>query len=150
MANSILAVSPHPSNTVSQLAHLINTALQERCEISTDSHEEYHQALSTLTGLGFTAVLAEGSHIWSCRPHMATYLRYRNFSQHPGKLEPFSHAIAEITCRAISPFKALGHPLYYDDFISALVHTLKSSDTFDAKTDQGIKEMMQTLFEKHG
>ena len=149
MAKHILSFSLPSSNLVSQLAYLINTALQERCSFSSDSHADYHRALSTLTGLGFTAILAEGSDVWPCRPHVATFLRYRNFPQHVTKLEPFSHAIAEITCRAIHPFSELGHPLFHDDFIAALVQTLKSSDTCDPKTDKRIKIMLQELFEKH-
>jgi len=93
--------------------------------------------------------LAEGSRARSCRPHLAIFLRYRNFTQHPDKLEPLSHAVAEMICNAIYPFKALGHPLYYDDFVAALVNTLKSSDTHNNKADEGIKRIMQELFEKY-
>ena len=149
MAKDSLAVSPYPSNLVPQLAYLINTALQERCSLSSDSHADYHRALATLMGLGFTAILAEGSDVWPCRPYVATFLRYRNFQQHTTKLEPFSHAIAEITCRAVRPFNVLGHPLFHDDFIAALVQTLKSSDTGSPKTDKMIKRMLQELFEKY-
>ena len=149
MANAILAVSPHSSNTVTQIAYLIDAALHERCDnFSTDSHEIYHRALSTLASLGFTAILAEGSRAQSCQPHFATFLRYRNFTQHADKLEILSHAIAEIICNAMYPFQRLGHPLYYDDFITSLVITLKSSDEYDPKTDKRIKMLMQQLFEK--
>ncbi len=149
MANDILAVSPRSSNLVSQLAYLIDTALQERCNLSSDSHTDYHRALTTLAGLGFTAVLAEGSQVRSCRPHLATFLRYRDFTQHADKLDVLSHAIAEIICSAIHPFSVLGHPMFYNDFIAALVNTLKSSDMHDAKTDKGIRKMLQELFERY-
>ncbi len=149
MANDILAVSSRSSNLVSQLAYLIDTALQERCNLSTDSHADYHRALTTLAGLGFTAILAEGSQVRSCRPYLATFLRYRDFTLHTDKLESLSHAIAEIICGAIRPFNVLGHPMYYDDFITALVKALKSSDTHDVKIDKGIKKMLQELFDKY-
>ena len=61
MANDIVAVSPRSSNLVSPIADLISTALEEHCDLSTDSHVDYKRLLATLTGLGFTAVLAEGS-----------------------------------------------------------------------------------------
>lgn len=147
MANESVAVSPHSSNPVSQIANLIDTALQERCDLPADSHADYKQELATLVGLGFTAVLAEGSRIRSCRPHFATFLRYRDFTQHADKLEQLSHAIAEVVCSAIYPFKVLAHPMYYDDFVNALINTLKSSNTHEAKIDKGIKKILQVLFE---
>jgi hypothetical protein len=148
MANAILAVSPHSSNTVSQIAYLINTALQERCNLSNDSYADYHRIITTLMGLSFTAILAEGSSVRSCRLHLIYFLRYRDFTQHTDKLELLSHAMAEIICNAMHPFSALGHPSYFDDFITALVNTLKSSDVHDVKADKRIKNVMQELFEK--
>jgi hypothetical protein len=76
-------------------------------------------------------------------------LRYRNFTQYKDKLELFSYAIAEITCSAIHPFSVLQHPLYYDDFIAALINTLKSSAAEDPKIDKRIKKMLQELFDKY-
>src|SRR5579862_5740632 len=149
MAKDILTFSSPSSNLVPQLAYLINTALQERCGFSSDSHADYHRALATLMGLGFTAILAEGNDVWPCRRYVAKFLRYRNFPHHVTKLEPFSHAIAQITCRAIRPFHVLGHPLFHDDFIAALIQTLKTSDTCSPKTDKMMKKMLQELFEKY-
>jgi hypothetical protein len=148
MANESLAVSQHASNTVLHLAYLIHTALQERCHLSMQPHEDYHRAFKTLAGLGFTAVLAEGSRVRSCRPHFATFLRYRDFTRHTNKLEALSDAVAEIIYSAVCSFKMLGHPLYYDEFIAALVTTLQSSDMNDATTSKGIKNMLQELFEQ--
>jgi hypothetical protein len=149
MANHILAVSPHSSNTVSQIAYLIDITLQERSDPSTESHVDYCRELATLMGLSFTAVLAEGSQVRSCKPHLATFLRYRDFVQHADKLEQLSHAIASMVCSAVYPFKILGHPKYYDDFVGALVNTLQSSDTQNAEIEKGIKKIMQKLFEQY-
>jgi len=99
--------------------------------------------------LGFTAIAAEGSRVRSCRPHFTTFLRYRDFTRHADKLEPLSHAIAEIVCHAIHPFSVLGHPVFFDDFIAALVNTLASSDTRDVKTGKGIRKLMLELFRKY-
>ncbi len=149
MAKDSLAVSPTSSNLVSQLAYLINTALRERCDLSSDSRADYYRDLATLIGLGYTAILAEGSRIGLCRPYIATFLRYRDFARHAVKLETFSHAIAEIVCNAIRPFKVLGHPLYHDEFIAALVTVLRTSDIDNVLADKGIKKMLQELFIKY-
>ena len=149
LANESLAVSSHSGNLVSTIAYLIKAALQERCESSPESHADYQRELVTVTGLGFTAVLAEGSQVRSCRPYFATFLRYRDFLQHTDKLEPLSHAIAGIICSALEPFGQLGHPRYYDDFIGALINALQSSNDHEAKKKGGIKRIMQLLFEQY-
>ena len=148
MANESLAFSARSINLVSRLAHLIDTALQERFDFSGHRHVEYFQTLATLAGLGFTAVLAEGSQVRSCRPHFAVFQRYRDFTQHSDKLKLLSRAIAEIVCHAIYPFRMLGHPGYFDEFISALMNALQSSDT-QAGTDARIKIMIQELFKQY-
>ena len=148
MVKRSLTVSPHSSNPVPQIAYLIDAALQEHCDLSPEFHADYQLELNTLMGLGLTAILAEGSRIWSNRPHFATFLRYRDFTQHTDKLEQLSHAIASIICNSIYPFKKLGLPLYYDSFVTALVNTLKSPDSdSNAETMKGIKKIMQELFE---
>lgn len=149
MANEIVAVSSRSGNLVSTIAYLIEATLQERCDLSSESNAIYLQQLATLTGLGFTAVLAEGSHIRPYRPHFATFLRYRDFTEHTDKFEPISHAIAEMVCSAFCPFKQLGHPRYYDDFINALVNVLTSSNTSDTEGRKGIKNMLQELLKQH-
>ncbi len=98
-------------------------------------------------GLGFTAILAEGNKIKSCKPHFFTCLRYHNFIEYPKELQQLSIAIAEIICTAIRPFRQLGFPLYYDSFVQALVCILKSYGTNDAGKEKDIKKMLQQLFE---
>ncbi len=149
MVKRSLTVSPRSSNPVPQIASLIDAALQEHCALSPEFHADYQLELSTLTGLGFTAILAEGSRIRSCRPHFATFLRYRDFTRHTDRLEQLSHAIAAIICSSIYSFKKLGFPLYYDSFVTALVNTLKSPDSAsNAELTKGIKKIMQELFEQ--
>ncbi|MCE3238540.1 MAG: hypothetical protein K0R24_1521 [Gammaproteobacteria bacterium] len=150
MANGILASSTSLGNPVSEIASLIDAALQKRCHLPTDNDlgATYAQLLSTTVGLGFTAILAEGSRIQSCKPHLATFLRYRDLTQSANKASLLAMAIAKITCSAIQPFRVLGFPVYYDDFVSAFLHTLYPH--FDASSDirKEIKKTVRRLFEK--
>ncbi len=148
MAKEILAVSSRPSNPVSHLAYLIHAALKERSSVSDSFSTDYKRQLSTLVGLSFTAVLTEGSKTRSCRPYLAAFLRYSNLSQQQGKLEELSVAIAEMVCNAIHPFKVLGFPWYYDDFLLAMTHTVSPSDAVSAETKKGIQEILLELLEK--
>jgi hypothetical protein len=149
MVKRSLTVSLHSSNPVPQIAYLIDTALHEHCDLSPEFHADYQLELSTVTGLSLTAILAEGSRIRSCKPHFATFLRYRDFTRHTDRLEQLSHAIAVIICSSIYPFKKLGFPFYYDSFLTALANTLKSPDDgSNAETMKGIKKIMQDLFEQ--
>lgn len=149
MAKRILAVSSRPSNLVSHLAYLIGKVLHERCDRPSDSHIGYRRVLSTLIGLGFTAIIADGKRVHQYRRHMSTFLRYCDFAQHAGKLSFLAKAVAEIVCAAIPRFSVLGHPIYYDDFIKALPLALQSSNKVDAKTLNEAQLMLQDLFEKY-
>ena len=148
MAKRILAVSPHASNPVSSIAYLIHAALQQRIECSADSYAEYQQTLGTLVGLGFTAILSEGSRAESCQPHFNLFLRCREVVNHRDNLEIVSVSIAEIICNAIYPFSRLGHPNYYHDFIETLMVLLKSSSPDKPDTEKGISVIMQELFDQ--
>jgi len=148
MVKRSLTVSLHPSNPVPQIARLIDAALQKHCDLPQKIHADYQLELSTLMGLSFTAILAEGSQIASSRQYLATYLRYRNFNHHLDKLQQLSHAIATIVCSTIYSFKKLGFPLYYDSFMTALVNTLKLPiGDSDIEATKGIKNILQELFE---
>ena len=111
---------------------------------------DYKQQLCTLVGLSFTAVLAEGSKTWSIRPHLATFLRYRNMVHQPDKLELLSVAIAEIICNAIYSFKVLGFPQYYDDFLNAIIYIVCSSDAISIEIKNGIQEILLELLDQCG
>jgi len=150
MAKDILAVSSRPSNPVPHLAYLINAALEERCSSVVNIPTDYQQQLCTLMGLSFTAVMAEGSRTRSCRPHLAAFLRYSNLTQHQERFERLSVAVAEMVCNAIYPFKILGFPRYYDDFMLAMTNTLSPSSTVSDEIKDAIQEVLLKLLEKCG
>jgi len=148
MAKDILAVSSRPSNPVSHLAYLIHAALEARSNHSDNFSTDYKQQLLTLVGLSYTATLAEGSKTRSCRPSLAAFLRYSNLIQ-PEKFEQLSVAIAEMVCNAIQPFKVLGYPWYYDDFLLAMTHAVSPSDAISVETKHGIQEVLFELLGKY-
>lgn len=100
-----------------------------------------------LLGLGFTAILSEGSQVQLYKPHFDFFLQHRDFTQHADKLEILSVSVAEIVCGALCPFHTLGHPSYYDDFIKALVVVLKSSEVDSLAVEKGIRAIIQGLME---
>ena len=118
MAKRILAVSLRPSNHVSQLAELIQAAFEERSTYSDYFSIDYKQQVHTFVGLAFAAVMAEGSKVKACRPLLASFFRYSALSRKKN-FQPLSVAIAELVCKAMCPFKVLGYPRYYDDFLLA-------------------------------
>jgi hypothetical protein len=150
MANAILSTSTPLGNPVSEIAYLIDAALQERCHLPADIYLDtgYAESLATLVGLGFTAILAEGSRIRSCKPHLAYFLRYRHLTQQADKTDQLAMTLANIICNAIQPFRVLGFPMYYDDFVSALINVLTSPTAGSPDTKNGIKNILHCLFEK--
>ena len=148
MAKEILAVSSRPGNPVSHLTYLIYAALEERSSFSDGFSIDYQRQLCTLVGLSFTAVLAEGSKTRQCGLSLAAFLCYSNLNQHQDKFEELSAAIAEMVCSSIYPFKVLGFPWYYDDFLLAMTHAVSPSDAVSAETKNGIQEILLELLEK--
>lgn len=147
MAKQILAVSSRPSNPVSRLAYLIHAVLEERSAHSVNFSTDYKQQLCVLAGLSFTVVLAEGSKIKSFRPHLATFLRYNKLT-HPNKFKPLSIALAEMIRNAIHPFKVLGFPHYYDDFLLAMSRAVSPSNRVSVKTKKVIQGILHELLMK--
>jgi hypothetical protein len=146
MAKSILAGSPYASNPVSHIAYLIFIALKRHSGYPAASQKEFQQTLATVVGLGFTAILHEGSRVEVCKPHLDFFLKYRKVTHYPDNLEllslSLSVSIAEILCNAIHPFHVLRRPNYYADFMEMLVALLKSSSDEDP---EGEKEMTAML-----
>ncbi len=136
------------SSYISPIAYLICAALEQHSQCSADSYKEYQQALATVVGLGFTAILSEGSRVESCVPHVTIFLQCRDFIQRADKIEIVSVSIAEIICNAIPPFNMLKHPSYYHNFRAALMTLLKSSSADNPKIDKKIESLLRELFSR--
>jgi hypothetical protein len=143
MVEPILTVSPYARNPVSHIASLIHVALERRCGYPVASQKEFQQALAIVVGLGFTAILHEGSRVESCNPNLDFFLKYREFTQHTDHLKKLSVSISEIVSNAIYPFRALGRPNYYADFMETMVTLLKSSP--DADDSEADKRMLEVI-----
>ncbi|MCE3238487.1 MAG: hypothetical protein K0R24_1468 [Gammaproteobacteria bacterium] len=146
MAKGILAVSPYASNPVSHIAYLIFVALKRRSGYPPASQKEFQQTLATVVGLAFTAILHEGSRVEVCKPHLDFFLKYRRATSYIDNLEILSvslpASVAEIICHAIHPFRVLGRPNYYADFMEMLVALLKSSSDEDPEGEKEIIAML--------
>ena len=143
MAKEILAVSTHPSNPVSQLAELIQAALEERSNHSEYFSTDYKQQLHTFVGLGFTAVMRKAANkvfsTYACILYYSTS-RQEKFKQLSSN--------CRMICNAMHPFKVLGYPRYYDDFLLAATHTVDPSDAASAETKNERQEKLLELLSK--
>ncbi len=148
MANGSVAIPSRSINPVSHLSPLIEAALQDSCDQPPDFHENFRRQFATLIGLGATAILAKGKWTLSTQWHLLTFLSYDDdFTQSKDKFERLSIIVAEMICNAMTPFKFLGMPRYFDDFMQAMTCVIYpvSIGTVDKK--RNIRELLQTLFE---
>jgi len=100
-------------------------------------------------GLGFTAMLAESSQTQPCQLHLLAFLHCGdNFTQCIDKFERLSKTAAEVICSAINPFKLLGTPRYFDDFLLAITNVVYPASMELIEKKQKTKELLQTLFEE--
>lgn len=101
-----------------------------------------HPELGTIVGLGFAAVLAEGSQIDICCIHVGAYLRYRNF-YHYDNVDKLSSAIAQVISVSMRAFEKLGHPRYYDDFIWAIYRVINIDYPIPVEIKQAIEKILK-------
>lgn len=124
MAKHMLAVSSHQNNLILDNSPNINEGLQDKCAHPCPIHSDYFPELRTLVGLGFTAVLIEGSCIDACKVELEIFLRYRNILENQEMLKEISNAIGRIVHYGFQAFKILRYPRYYGEFIWALHRAL--------------------------
>ena len=148
MANGSVATPSHSINPVSHLSYLIEAALQDSCNQPSDFHENYRRQFASLVGLSFTAMLAKGSWPRCSQWQLLTFLGYGdNFTQSKEKFEELSFIVAELVCNAMPPFKFLGMPRYFDDFMLALMHIIYPASMELTDKKRNIGKLLQTLFE---
>jgi hypothetical protein len=149
MANESVAIPSRSINSVSHLSYLIEAALQESCKEPSEFHENYRRQFATLVGLGFTAILVKGGQVQFCHLHLLAFLNFGNdFTQCTTKFESLSAVVAEIICSAISPFRFLGMPRYFDDFLLSITNVVYPPRMELVKKKEKIKQLLQILFEE--
>ncbi len=124
MANKIVPAQPFSSNDISSLTKTFQIAFHYYCHHNSPFAQDYLKELSTLVGLGFTAVLVDGDCICAYDHYLKTFLAYRNFKAHPEALEILSSAVANMVSWAAQLFRLLDYPGYYDDFAASLEKTV--------------------------
>jgi hypothetical protein len=72
-----------------------------------------------------------------------------DFTQSKDKFERLSIIVAEMICNAMTPFKFLGMPRYFDDFMLAMTYVIYPASMELVDKKRNIRELLQTLFEKY-
>lgn len=147
MAKPTIAALPLSSNDISSLAQIFHVVLQHYCTVVNPFEKDYLSELSSLVGLGFTAILADGSLLCVYERYLQTFIRYRSFKEHPEHLQMFARAIAEIASGAVQIFRYLKYPSYYDEFIR-LIHKTVDHIWIPAEKVAESRRLMQLLTQK--
>lgn len=141
MAKSMLSISTATCNNFTEVFATNNGLLNNKCSECYFRDGTYPE-LSTIVGLGFAAVLTDGSEIDVCSTHVETYICFRDF-YHYGSVETLSLTIAEIVSISIRAFKKLGHPSYYNDFIWAIYRVISIDYPVPIEIKQAIENTLK-------
>ena len=148
MAKEILAVSARPRNYNVGIYSLILANLKKYYAMPDGAQYNIYPELDTLVGLGFTAAMSEGTHRQACKSRVDSFVRYRDFILHKGKLSEIAVIIAEIIQYAMYAFNKLDFPRYYDDFVWALHKTLRSHHGTPEEIRKKNQRIIAMLFEQ--
>ena len=141
MAKSMLSISTAPCNNFTEVFATNNAILNNKCPACHFRDGPYPE-LDTIVGLGFTAILTEGSEIDVCSTHIETYICFRDF-YHYGSAEILSATVSEIVSVSIRAFKKLGHPSYYNDFIWAIYRVISTDHPIPIEIKQAIEKILK-------
>jgi hypothetical protein len=135
------------------LSYLIKAALEEvtRQHIgkkSADFHEHYRWQFSMVVGLSLTAMLVRGNQKQSCEKYLCAFLSFSDdFTQHMEEFDHISQLVAETVCDAISAFRFIGSPRYFDDFIQAVINVVDPLRKKSIKEKEKVEKLLKELFE---
>lgn len=104
-------------------------------------------------GLGHWSALAlqhcwqkgrRGAHLL----RLSTFVRCQGGLHRPPERKKAALAAAEVVYGAMGPFKSMGFPHYYEDFVLALSRVLDPSGPSTLKKKEQIKKALSLLFDK--
>lgn len=144
MANATIAALPLSDNDIYILGTIFHSVFKHFCDRVDPFEQEYVRDVSTLVGLGFTALLVDGGLLVTYESRLQTILRYRNFKKHPGYLHMFSRAIADIIAGAAYVFEFVKYPSYHDEFIR-LIHKTVNNIRVSAGTLEDNQRLIKLL-----
>jgi hypothetical protein len=144
-----VAALPLSSNDITHLAQIIEAILQYYCTNASPFEKDYVKEISTLMGLGFTAIMVDGDLLSIYQPHFNTFLRYSHFKKHPSYLGVLSRAIAELTAGSAHLFRSLGYPAYHEHFMVAVKNTVNNIVVHLMGKAEESKRLTKILCQKH-
>jgi hypothetical protein len=126
MAKGILAVPPLSRNDISILAHLFEVSFDYYIHNNSPFFLDYLQALRTVVGLGFTAVLVDRQLLCIYQRYLELFLAQEegNFKERKEGKTLIAQSVAEMASTAVISFSILKFPHYYEDFLLALHYTM--------------------------
>ncbi len=120
MANSTLTALPLSGNDIYRLAQIFHASFKRYCDLCDPNEKDYLREISALVGLSFTAILTDGRLLCIYESRLQTFIRYREFKEHPEYLQMFSRAIAEIVAGGAYVFSFVKYPVYHEEFCRLL------------------------------
>ena len=143
MARGILAAHPLLRNDIPILAQLFEVSFDYYINHNSPFLADYLQALRTLIGLGFTAVLADRRLLCSYEFYLERFLAQGegDFKLNQGAKRLIAQSAAEMVCTATLSFNVLRYPRYYDEFIKALYVTIAKIPIISATKSEAARIM---------
>lgn len=138
MANWILTATPLSCNDIPILAQILQKSFDYYANHNSAFFKEYLQALRTVVGLGFSAVLTDEFLLTCYQNYLNPFINCGkgDFKVHEGSLLGIAQQTAEMVRIATISFQALQYPRYYADYIGALHYVMKRIATIGELTDE--------------
>ena len=138
MANIRLTVQPLSRNDISIITSLLEQSFDYYLNLYSPFFSDYLRALRTVVGLGFAAVLADRSLLSIYQWYLNHFMQQNegDFREAISAKTHIAQCTAEMVGTAVISFQALGHPLYYGDFLQALHYILTHITTLANQTKE--------------
>jgi len=148
VADNILSTLRLSRNDISSLAHIFDVNFRYFCANNSPFATDYLSEIKTIVGLGFTAVLLDGSFIAAYHDKFNNFLQYLDFKNHENSLRFMSSNIAEMIDLAAFVFRLIKYPRYYEDFANALRKALGRVGTMLSGENAEAERLLQLILQK--
>jgi hypothetical protein len=148
VANNILSTLRLSRNDISSLACIFDVNFRHFCANNSPFAIDYLNELKTIAGLGFTAVLLDGSFIATYHEKLNIFLQYLDFRKHENSLQLLSSNIAEMVDVSADVFRFIQYPRFYEDFAVALRKALGRIGTQLSGKDSEAERLLQLILKK--
>ena len=142
---TILSTLRLSRNDISSLAHIFDVNFRRFCANNSPFATDYLSEIKTIVGLGFTAVLLDGSFIAIYHDKFNNFLRHLDFKKHENSLQFLSSNIAEMIDLATFAFRLIKYPSYYENFANALRKALGRVGTILSGENTEVERLLQLI-----